>query len=52
MRKKPCGQLETRAKNKKSEKKPCGLLMMRVKMRKIEKKDLWSVGDEGKKQEN
>ena len=38
-------------KNKKIEKKPCGLLEMRVKIREIEKKALWSVDDEGKKQE-
>ena len=48
LRKKPCGQLETRVKNKKSEKKPCGLLRTRAKNEKSEKKALWSVGDEGK----
>ena len=39
-------------KSGKVRKKPCGQLEMRVEIRKIEKKALWSVGDEGEKQEN
>ena len=51
MRKKPCGLLWVRAKNKKNEKKALWLLETRAKNKKNEKKALRSVDDEGEKQE-
>ena len=51
MRKKPCGLLWVRAKNKKNEKKALWLLETRVKIRESEKTALRSVDDEGENQE-